>query len=178
MDRGKLNLILLGAVTTYFLSCNRPADNQVAFVLAESDLPEYETNIDHAGLIKGLDQDAFNRGRDIYGTICFTCHGDADLPGSLPTSFRFWDGNFKVGMDPHSIYQTLTRGYGGMPPQVQLVPQQKYDVIHFIRENFVKTDNEEQYFEMNESYLESLPSGNSQGPEAKKWEPTIGTSMS
>ncbi len=172
--RVKQKYLIFGLVTLLsiiLITCNRQSDNQADFVLAESDLAVYESDIDHAGLIKALDKESFRRGRDIYGTVCFTCHGDADLPGSLPNSFRFWDGNFQVGIDPYSMYQTVSRGFGGMPPQVHLVPQQKYDVIHFIRENFVKNDNQEQYFELDESYMQSLPKGSSPGPEAKKWEP-------
>ena len=60
-------------------------------------------------------------------------------PGSLPTSLRFASGQFKNGNDPYSLYQTLTHGFGQMPPQTWMVPSQKYDVIHYIRETFLKT---------------------------------------
>ena len=46
----------------------RPA--QTAFVL-----PEYEKDIDHAGLIRGLDDKAFKRGEAIYTRVCANCHG-------------------------------------------------------------------------------------------------------
>ena len=60
----------------------RPA--QTALVL-----PDYEKDLDHAGLIKGLDDKAFKRGEAIYSRVCANCHGTKDQPGSLPTSPRF-----------------------------------------------------------------------------------------
>ncbi len=96
MDPGRIHPLIIWGALALSISCNRSDHPPVSFVLAESDLPQYETEIDHAGLIAGLDEESFNRGRDIYGSICINCHGDADLPGSIPTSFRFWDGNFKV----------------------------------------------------------------------------------
>ena len=47
-------------------------------------LPEYEKAIDHAGLIRGLDDNAFKRGEAIYTRVCANCHGTKDQPGSLP----------------------------------------------------------------------------------------------
>ena len=63
------------------------------------------------------------------------------------------------------MYQTLTRGFGMMVPQMWMVPQQKYDVIHYIREAYLKNNNESQYFKMTTEYLGSLPQGTSRGPE-------------
>ena len=108
-------------------------------LLAAAPLPESERDIDHAGLIAGLDQESFERGEAIYDRVCVNCHGTKDRPGSLPTSLRFASGTFKNGSDPLSMYQTLTRGFGLMTPQTWMVPRQKYDVIHYIREAYLKT---------------------------------------
>ena len=141
--------------------------------MPESALPAYEQQLDHAALIADWeeDEDAFMRGERIYGTICFSCHGNADQPGSLPDAFKFWEGTFKHGKDPHRMYQTLTRGYGLMPPQVQLSPKQKYEVIHYIREAILKEVNPGQYVEIDEAYLAELPKGDSLGPADFKWNP-------
>ena len=77
--------------------------------------------------------------------MCANCHGTKDQPGSLPTSLRFAEGKFKNGSDPYSLYQTLTHGYGMMAPQTWMVPRQKYDVIHYIREAYLKPHNPTQY---------------------------------
>src|SRR6185295_10232865 len=59
----------------------RPA--QTALVI-----PEYEKEIDHAGLIRSLDAKAYQRGEAIYTRVCANCHGTKDQLGSLPTSLK------------------------------------------------------------------------------------------
>src|SRR4029453_18005781 len=103
-------------------------------LLVAPPLPDYEKDIDHAGFVAGLNRKSYARGEEIYGRVCANCHGTKDAPGSLPTSLRFASGAFKNGSDPYSLYQTLTRGFAQMAPQTWMVPAQKYDVIHYIRE--------------------------------------------
>lgn len=57
-----------------------------------------------------------------------------------------------------------------MPPQLTLTPQEKYDVITFIREQFVR-ENQDQYFKVTGGYLTELPKGTSKGPEPKAHHP-------
>ena len=140
-------------------------------LLPESALPAYEREIDHAGLIRGWDRAALARGREVYHQVCHNCHGDLNVPGSMPNSLRFGQGTFQHGSDPYTIYQTLTRGWRMMPPQVQLVPSEKYDVIHYIRENFLREHNRGQWFEADPEYLDRLPRGPSRGPTPVKREP-------
>ncbi len=144
----------------------RPA--QTALVI-----PEYEQDIDHAGMIKRLDAKALKRGEAIYTRICANCHGTKDAPGSMPTSLKFASDKFKNGGDPHSLYQTLTRGYGMMAPQTWMVPQQKYDVIHYLRETFLKPHNKSQFHAVDDAYLAALPKGQSVGPPAVTVEPWV-----
>ena len=73
-------------------------------------------------------------------------------------------GVFKNGSDPYRMYQTLTRGFGQMPPQTWMVPVQKYDVIHYIREEYLKGDNPTQYARVDRDYLGRLPKGKTRGP--------------
>lgn len=127
-------------------------------------LPEYEQHIDHAGMIASLNGDSYRRGEAIYSRVCANCHGTHRRPGSLPTSLRFATGKFKNGNDPFTMYQTLTRGFGMMVPQAWMVPQQKYDVIHYIREAYLKRDNPSQYFAVDGQYLDGLPEGDTRGP--------------
>ncbi|XZE53194.1 DUF6797 domain-containing protein [Planctomycetaceae bacterium SH139] len=140
---------------------------------AAAPLAEYEADIDHAGMITGLDEASLERGAAIYGRVCANCHGTLEQPGSLPTSLRFGTGKFKNGSDPFTMYQTLTRGFGMMVPQSWMVPSQKYDVIHYIREVYLKPHNPSQYFLTNPEYLATLPVGSSKGPapsESQPWE--------
>ncbi|YCM46347.1 DUF6797 domain-containing protein [Verrucomicrobiaceae bacterium 227] len=120
--------------------------------------------VDHARMIGSLDQVSFERGARIYNGLCITCHGDQKIEGSLPTALRFHAGEFKNGKDPLSMYSTLTKGYNLMVAQPWMTPQQKHDVIHYIRENFLKKDNPGQYVKADEAYLESLPFGIGTGP--------------
>lgn len=133
-------------------------------------VPEYESHLDHAGLIQGWDEGALERGEAIYTRVCANCHGTKDQAGSLPTSLRFAEGKFKNGSDPLSMYRTLTHGYGFMVAQTWMVPSQKYDVIHFIRERYLKPHNPTQYTDVNEAYLAGLPVGDTKGPEASQIE--------
>lgn len=145
----------------------RPA----ASLLAAPAIPGYETHLDHAGMIAGLGPESFKRGEAIYNRVCVNCHGTKEKPGTLPTSLRFSTGKFKNGNDPYSMYKTLTRGFGQMPPQSWMVPTQKYDVIHYVREAYLKRDNPTQHALVDRGYLRTLPQGNSTGPRPLESEP-------
>ena len=115
--------------------------------------------VDHAGIISAWDDAAFSRGQKIYQGLCFACHGNLEKAGSLPTSRPFWEEPFKNGKDPWSLYLTVKKGYNQMPPQPWLTPSAAYDVIHYIREDFVRTKNKSEYVEITPAYLASLPKG-------------------
>jgi putative heme-binding domain-containing protein len=136
-------------------------------------LPAYEKKIDHAGMIAGLNDKSYARGEEIYGRVCANCHGTRESPGSLPTSLRFATGAFKNGSDPYSMYQTLTRGFAQMAPQAWMVPIQKYDVIHYIREAYLKEHNPAQYVRVDGAYLGKLPKGSTHGPKPQDIRPWI-----
>lgn len=136
-------------------------------------VPEYEREIDHAGLIRDLNADSLKRGEAIYKRLCINCHGTAEQPGSLPTSLKFATGRFKNGSDPYRMYQTLTYGVGMMAPQTWMVPQQKYDVIHYIRRTYLEPLNPTQYANVDQAYLTRLPAGKTRGPAPSKIEPWV-----
>ncbi len=69
------------------------------------------------------------------------------------------------------MYRTLTHGFGMMAPQTWMVPTQKYDVIHYVREAYLKTHNPSQYFAVDQAYLDGLPQGDTRGPAPAKYEP-------
>lgn len=140
---------------------------------AAHQVPEYEARVDHAQLISSWDKASADRGSKIYLRVCANCHGTTEEPGSLPTSLKFHADKFKQGADPYKMYHTLTHGYGLMAPQTWMVPKQKYDVIHYIREKFIKPHNPEQYVEITDSYLQQLPAGDTLGPEPVDYEPWV-----
>jgi len=134
-------------------------------------LPEYEQHLDHAGLIRDWNADSLKRGEAIYRRVCANCHGTKDQVGSLPTSLRFAEGKFKNGSDPLAMYNTLTRGFGLMAAQTWMVPSQKYDVIHYIRETYLRPHNPSQFVAIDAPYLAKIPKGDSRGPAPSKIEP-------
>ena len=142
-------------------------------MIGRAPLPDYEKDLDHAGIIASLQAANFQRGQKIYDRVCANCHGTKDHAGSLPTSLRFGTGAFKNGSDPYRMYQTLTRGFGQMAPQSWMVPAQKYDVIHFIREQYLKDSNPTQYARVDRDYLDKLPPGKTRGPAPLAIEPWV-----
>ncbi|MBM50052.1 MAG: hypothetical protein CMP27_09470 [Roseibacillus sp.] len=114
---------------------------------------------DHAALVRGWDAESLARGRQIYSQLCVTCHGTLEKEGSLPTAMRFHEGQFRNGKDPYRMFQTLERGYGLMVPQPQYDTAQKYDIIHYLRETFLRGSNESQLSKLDEEYLALLPRG-------------------
>jgi putative heme-binding domain-containing protein len=136
-------------------------------------LPEYESHLDHAGLITGLNQKSYQRGEAIYNRLCVNCHGSHTEAGSLPTSPKFARDKLKNGGDPFAMYQSLTRGFGMMTPQPWMVPEQKYDVIHYVREAYFKPHNSSQYVAVDRAYLDRLPKGDTRGPRPANPEPWL-----
>ena len=147
----------------------RPA----AALLAPPPLPAYEREIDHAGMIHALDKNSLKRGEAIYTRVCANCHGTREQVGSMPTSLRFAEGKFKNGADPFRMYQTLTHGFAMMTPQHWMVPEQKYDAIHYIRETYLKPHNPTQYVNVDDAYFATLPKGSTRGPKPSKIEPWV-----
>ncbi|WP_299549528.1 DUF6797 domain-containing protein [Seonamhaeicola sp.] len=147
---------------------NAPIDidrSNINYTLSAKDLSETEQGIDHQGIIGNLDGDALFTGAKIYNSNCINCHGTPEMEGSLPTATKFWQQALKAGNDPYSMYETISRGYGAMPPQLSLTPKQKYGVLAYIREQYVKKLNPREYFKVTEGYLRSVPMGTSTGPE-------------
>ena len=111
----------------------------------------------HTSLLSNLGETEFIKGREIYNSLCMTCHGNPDQEGSLPTAIRFHKDAFKNGSDPWRMLQTLEKGFGMMIPQPQFSTADKYAVIHYIRESFLKPYNTTQYTPNDQAYRDALP---------------------
>lgn len=111
---------------------------------------------DHAEMVGGWNAKTLEEGATIYKTLCVVCHGTKEQPGSLPTALRFAEGPFKNGSDPYSMFVTLTKGFGQMVPQPQYTTAQKYAVIHYIRETFLRPHNPSQLKDID---IAALPRG-------------------
>ncbi|CAN0466280.1 unnamed protein product, partial [Laminaria digitata] len=138
--------------------------SKVKYILSEEDLTELESDIDHAGIISTANREGYKRGERIYSSNCINCHGNEEVEGSIPLSTKFWKQELKAGSDAYSMYQTISRGYAAMPPQPTLTPQEKYDVISYIRQKYIKDMEGEQFLVSTPGYLASLPNGTSRGP--------------
>jgi glucose/arabinose dehydrogenase/cytochrome c5 len=145
--------------------------SHIRYILAQEELPDSEKNIDHAGMLADEDLEAYKRGERIYSGNCVNCHGTPEVQGSIPSSLKFWEQPFKAGSDAFSMYQTLSRGTGFMPPQPILSPQQKYDVITYIRREFVRKNTNETFIPNTPGYLATLPKGTSRGPATQPYQP-------
>jgi len=167
-----LFITLLGIVTLSHSIAQDATLPPGAMLLSELALPEYESRIDHRRYIQDDSKEVISLGRQVYQQTCHNCHGDINLPGSIPGALRFGEGEFQHGNDPYTMYQTITRGWRLMAPQMQLVPREKYAVIHYIRDEYLKDFNSSQYFDVTEEYLATLPKGTERGPdpvERKPW---------
>ena len=174
LKAGKIYILVFLACALQLTSCgpDTAVNTTVAqYILSPDDLPAYEQSVDHASLINMGSEEFYHKGMITYRKACYSCHGDLHQPGSIPNSRQFWKEAFKNGSDPYSLYQTITRGFGLMPPQVQLTPKEKYEVIHFIREEFLKEENPEAYFTVTESWIEGLPKGDTLGPPPTDYAP-------
>ena len=115
-------------------------------------------DVDHAGMIRSWTDANRARGQRIYDTHCYSCHG-YDGDARLPDARAFNRDELRAGNDPYTMWLTLTEGFGQMVPQTQYTPEERYDVIHFIRETFIRGPNRDQYFAVTDEYLDSLPEG-------------------
>jgi Concanavalin A-like lectin/glucanases superfamily/Cytochrome C oxidase, cbb3-type, subunit III len=137
----------------------RPAIEPAAGVITTETWIQPLERADHGEIVRGWNDRTLAEGKSIYSQLCVVCHGTREQPGSLPTALRFTEGAFKNGADPHAQFLTLTKGFGQMVPQPQYTTQQKYAVIHYIREAFLRPHNPSQLTELTAAYLDRLPKG-------------------
>ncbi len=121
-------------------------------------------DLDHAGIIQQLRDRDFEAGKAIYHGYCFDCHGKDGNTPSLPTARAFGTQKLKFGADPYRMFMTLSRGNGLMAPMRHLTPYERYQVVHYVREQFMKPSNPD-YTKVDKAYLDSLPEGTRLGTE-------------
>ena len=114
-------------------------------------------NADHAGIISRWDDQTLERGHKLFLLACAPCHGTDGIHTVNPQSRPFAVDRFQNGSDPLSMFKTISHGFKNMPSQTWMTPEQRYDVIDYIRETFVKRLNPTQFTEVTQTYLDSLP---------------------
>jgi len=113
--------------------------------------------IDHAGLIETFGPESFLRGASIYAGSCVSCHGKDGNRAPNPRARPFARDVLKNGIDPRAMFETLTHGYGEMAAAGWLSPRERYDVVHYVREAFLRERNSSQYFEISDAWKNGLP---------------------
>ena len=133
-------------------------------------------DLDHSGIIKKFGTRDFDTGKSIYHGYCFNCHGaDGNTP-SLPTARAFGTQKLRFGSDPYLMFMTLSHGKGLMAPMSHLTPKERYQVVHYIREAFMKPANPD-YFDVTKDYLNGLPKGSENGTKVDVVERDFGPAL-
>lgn len=122
--------------------------------------PQLSVAFDHGKVIKGLNKTTLQKGKEIYHSACFTCHG-VNGTASLSQARSFIKDPMRFGNKPYDMWKTITNGAGMMPAQSWLSPAERYYVIQYIREEFFKKSNPGQFFNISENYLSKLPKSKS-----------------
>ncbi len=128
----------------------------VLFALFFYGTPQLPVGIDHAKVINSLNKKTLQRGKEIYQSACFTCHG-VNGTASLSQARSFIKDPMRFGNKPYDMWKTITNGVGMMPAQSWISPAERYYVIQYIREEFFKKTNPTQYFQISPNYLSKLP---------------------
>ena len=132
--------------------------------------------LDHRRILHKLSQRDFDAGKSIYHGYCFNCHGTDGNTPSLPTARAFGTQELRFGSDPYRMFMTLSRGNGLMAPMSHLTPRERYQVVHYIREAFMKPANPD-YFKVTKEYLDGLPQGTQDGTEVEVVERDLGPAL-
>lgn len=114
--------------------------------------------LDHVQAIKSLKYPDQKAGRALYALHCASCHGPKGELALNPLARRFALDEFKFGSDPYAIWKTISYGNGLMFRwDAALSDKERYQLVHFIREEIVKEKNPGQYVKPDEDYFAKLP---------------------
>lgn len=133
-------------------------------------------SVDHAGIIQSWNEQDIEAGRTTYTNLCANCHGADGITPPLPTARAFGKGELKFGADPYAMFRTLTDGNGLMGPQTWMTPKERYAVIHYIRETFMRPMRDD-FVEVHDGYLESLPTVTVAASDADRRERDFGPAL-
>jgi mono/diheme cytochrome c family protein len=114
---------------------------------------------DHKKLIETMNEDVLARGEKLFNAYCASCHGAEGNGSTLsPTARKFALEPFQNDVHgakshPWTMYETITNGFKQMTAQKLIIPKadDRYAVIHYIRETFVKPKNAEQYVKIEDA---------------------------
>lgn len=119
-------------------------------------------NVNHRDLAlfteSDRDEKYLDEGQRLYEVNCTSCHSkDGTSPPLNPLSRMFTKHEMENGGDPFGMFQTITYGFRNMMPSPQLNPEERYKVIHFIRERMIREHAPELYVPVNPNYTDTMP---------------------
>lgn len=104
------------------------------------------------------DEQYLDEGRKLYEVNCTSCHSkDGKAPPINPLARSFTVHRMENGGDPFRMFQTLTYGFRNMMPAPQLNPEERYKVIHYLRESIVKELAPDLYVSVESNYTDAMP---------------------
>ena len=104
------------------------------------------------------DEAYLDEGKKLYELNCIACHSkDGVTPPPNPLSRIFTKHKMENGGDPLSMFRTVTYGFRNMMPSPQLNPEERYKVIHYLRERMIKERSPELYVKVDETYIDTMP---------------------
>ncbi|MEE2639694.1 MAG: DUF6797 domain-containing protein [Planctomycetota bacterium] len=113
--------------------------------------------IDHVATIRSLKEGDRKAGRQLFVTHCASCHGIRGELAINPLARIFTRDEFKFGNDPYSLWKTISYGNGLMFRwDSVLTGKQRYQLVHFLREEILRQENPQQYFMPDETYFSGL----------------------
>lgn len=118
------------------------------------------TPIDHHLYLRRMldqPQKMYAEGQQVYERYCISCHG-ADGNLALAQARRLGTEPMRNtvygdGADPVAMFTSLTQGFRLMPPQTHVSIDERYAVIHYIREAIVQKQNPSQYIDITEEMI-------------------------
>lgn len=119
-------------------------------------------NVSHRDLarfLKSDNSDAYlEEGRQLYELNCIQCHSiDGIQPSKNPLARAFTQHKMENGGDPYSMFRTITYGFRNMMAATQLSPEERYKVIHYLREKMIRPQSPDLYVNIPEDYTNTMP---------------------
>ena len=142
-------------------------------VIGLAPLPEYENDLDHAGIIAGLDAASFERGRQIYDASAPTATARRTVPARCLRRSGSLRARSRTALTRIGCIRLSRAASARCRRRPGWCRVQKYDVIHYIREEYLKGTNPTQYSRVDRDYLGRLPKGKTRGPAPRAIEPWV-----
>ncbi len=132
---------------------------------------------DHAALIADKSQSVIDKGELLYSKNCASCHGLSG--GENPTGLNPPPRNLRAdaflnpnGAGPYGLYTVLENGFLRMPAQTAYSAEEKYALVHYLREMIIKPANTANYVEKDaEAIAQKIPKPGEGGGDAPKIPP-------